>query len=189
MHIAIIYTIAAVLATPLPQSNAALQYVSNLRKELGPPQVSELAKMKKLVKSQKLEIDSLTNMVRQMEEKLDDAHLRIAEQQRQLKFGITPWDTGTVEPTDPFGPCRPSEEDIARDDVPKFPPEGDCILEPPEQCARCSCGCATCNLCPSEEPSSQPSSQPSAIVSCCVFCVSLIRTSKKKYAHFFCFSY
>jgi len=80
MHIAIIYTIAAVLATPLPQSNAALQHASNLRKELGPPQVSELAKMKKLVKSQKVEIDSLTNMVRQMEEKLDDAHLRIAEQ-------------------------------------------------------------------------------------------------------------
>ena len=105
MHIAIIYTIAAVLATPLPQSNAALQHASNLRKELGPPQVSELAKMKKLVKSQKVEIDSLTNMVRQMEEKLDDAHLRIAEQR---------WE-------------------IARDDVPKFPPDGECILKPPEE--------------------------------------------------------
>jgi len=173
MYIAIIYTIAAVLATQLPQSNAALQNASNLRKELGPPQVSELAKMKKIVKSQKLEIDSLTNMVRQMEGKLDDAHLRISEQQRQLKIGITPFLADqTQEPTNPLGPCRPLEEEIARDDVPKFPPEGQCILEDPNDCARCSCGCATCNLCPSEEPSSQPSSQPSSIVSC-IFCCFL----------------
>ena len=184
MHIASIYTITAALAIPLPQSNAALLHASNLRKELGPPQVSELAKLKKLVKTQKVEINSLTDMVRQMEEKLDEAHLRIVEHQRQLKN--TPWTEETVEPTIPPGPCRPSEEEVARDDVPKYPDEGgSCILpdrdgdEDKPGCKTCSCGCATCNLCPSEEPSSQPSSQPSSIVSCYIFCLSLI-TSKKK---------
>ena len=122
MHIASIYTITAALAIPLPQSNAALLHASNLRKELGPPQVSELAKLKKLVKTQKVEINSLTDMVRQMEEKLDEAHLRIVKHQRQLK--ITPWTAETVELTDPLGPCMPSEEEVARDDVPKYPDEG-----------------------------------------------------------------
>lgn len=188
MHIASIYTITAALAIPLPQSNAALLHASNLRKELGPPQDSELAKLKKLVKTQKVEINSLTDMVRQMEEKLDEANfLRFVEQQRQLK--ITPFTEdalATLEPTDPRGPCRPSEEEVARDDVPKYPDEGGSCILPDRNitlglsgCKTCSCGCATCNLCPSEVPSSQPSSQPSSIVSCYIFCLSLI-TSKKK---------